>query len=144
MVQRHLVLPTRREFLDRACRCSAGLAALALLPSCATESELPGPRLRRSELPDGARVIVMDGSVPIEISREGEQVYARSLLCTHQGCEVSWNSESAQYMCPCHEGVFNHSGDPVMGPPREPLRRFAVEQSDGYLQVDTRAPLESR
>ena len=143
MVQRHTQTSTRREFLGHVCRCSAGLAALAVIPSCASKPEPSGPRLEWSRLPEGSRVIVVDGSVPIEISREGNQVHARSLLCTHQGCEVIWNSGTARYECPCHEGVFDASGQPLMGPPREPLREFPVEQTDRYVQVDTRAPLEA-
>ncbi len=143
MLERHPVLPTRREFLGHACKCGAAVAALALLPSCNGETVPPGPRLDWSELPDGARVIVMDDSLPIEVSRTGDQVRARSLLCTHQGCEVQWQAERDQYFCPCHEGVFDASGQPVLGPPREPLREFAVEQTNDYVQIDTRAPREA-
>jgi Rieske Fe-S protein len=140
MVQGHPAPPTRREFLGCACRCSAGLAVLSLLPSCASEPEVHGPRLDWSELPDGSRIIVMDGSLPIEVSRAGEVVRARSLLCTHQGCEVKWEDDPGHYVCPCHEGIFDASGQPVLGPPREPLREFAVERTNGSVQIDTRAP----
>jgi cytochrome b6-f complex iron-sulfur subunit len=145
MVQRHTAPPTRREFLGCACRCSTALAALTVLPylqSCAGAPEDDAPRVAWSELPDGARVVVRDGSLPIEVTRDGEELHARSLLCTHQGCEVEWAEASGQYICPCHEGIFDASGRPVMGPPREPLREFTVERRDDYVRIDTRAKAE--
>ena len=143
MVENHPVLTTRREFLGRACRCGAGMAALAMLPSCAGEEASVGPRVEWSQLSDGARVVVLEGSLPIEVSRSGDEVRARSLLCTHQGCEVIWTPDSRQYICPCHEGVFDADGKPVMGPPPEPLREFVVERRDDYVQIDTRARREA-
>ena len=71
MAEHHRGPATRREFLGRACQCGAGLAALTLLPACATEGEAVGPTVDLSELPDGARVILMDDSLPIEVSRVG-------------------------------------------------------------------------
>ncbi len=49
-------------------------------------------------------------------------VVARSLLCTHQGCEVAWQPDPDHYVCPCHDGRFDAAGSPVYGPPRQPLR----------------------
>jgi len=146
MVQHHSAPPTRREFLDCACRCGAGLAAAAALPmlqSCATADEVPGPRLDWSSLPDGAHVIVMDGELPIEVSRDGGEVCARSLLCTHQGCQVQWKPEERHYYCPCHDGIFDVAGQPVMGPPRKQLREFPTEVREGFVHIDTRATQET-
>lgn len=143
MARHHRGPATRREFLLVACRYSVAAAALPLVQSCAGEGEPPGPRVERSRLPDGSRLIVMDGSVPIEISRQGDEIRARSLLCTHQGCQVQWNEGDRQYTCPCHEGVFDSSGQPVQGPPPAPLREFTVEVRTSFIQVDTRATREA-
>jgi Rieske Fe-S protein len=62
----------------------------------------------------------------VEILRTTEGVSARSLLCTHQGCNVSWVENEQVYFCPCHDGKFNAQGQPLYGPPRKPLRELSV------------------
>lgn len=65
------------------------------------------------------------GIEPIEVMRTKDGIRARSLFCTHMGCRVSWNDAGEKYICACHEGQYNDAGDPVAGPPLEPLRRAA-------------------
>jgi cytochrome b6-f complex iron-sulfur subunit len=62
----------------------------------------------------------------VEIVRTETGVSARSLLCTHQGCNVRWIEDQQIYLCPCHEGKFNAEGQPIYGQPREPLREIGV------------------
>ena len=61
MVQHHSARPTRREFLGHACRCGAGFAAITLMPACAGDAEPPGPQVDLSQLPDGSRMILIEG-----------------------------------------------------------------------------------
>ena len=131
---------TRRDFLNRAGAGLAAAAALPLLHSCAGEEVPPGIRVEYQDLPDGARLIVMDETVPVEIVRDGEVVRARSLICTHQGCQVLWREDEQRYDCPCHEGVFDAEGAPMMGPPRESLREFVVTRHEQFFHVDTSRP----
>jgi Rieske Fe-S protein len=58
---------------------------------------------------------------PVEVLRSASGVNARSLLCTHQGCEVSWSETDGVYSCPCHEGKFDAEGRQKEGPPPKPL-----------------------
>jgi Rieske Fe-S protein len=45
---------------------------------------------------------------PVEVRRADDgTVAARSLLCTHTGCEVVWMPQRQLYHCPCHEGLFD-------------------------------------
>lgn len=75
-----------------------------------------------SRLPVGGRVQVMLKDEPVEVLRTEAGVVARSMLCTHFGCSVTWNAELGLYACACHEGRFSPEGRPVAGPPTLPLR----------------------
>lgn len=44
-----------------------------------------------------------------------------SSTCTHLACNVIWQEESNQFVCPCHSGRFNANGEPAAGPPTKPL-----------------------
>jgi nitrite reductase/ring-hydroxylating ferredoxin subunit len=56
-----------------------------------------------------------------------------SQKCTHLGCVVYWAPEAGHLECPCHEGVFDLSGEPVAGPPERPLGRIEIEVRDGVV-----------
>jgi cytochrome b6-f complex iron-sulfur subunit len=136
---------SRRVFLRRTLSGGSGLVALASLPllsACTNEEPFPGIRVELSELPENGRLVVMDGEQPVELVREDGVIQARSLFCTHQGCLVEWNETEQRYLCPCHQGVFDATGRPILGPPERPLRRFPVRNHEGFVQVDTRTTSE--
>jgi len=127
----------RRRFLALAARAGAAAACapLVLTAACGDGGAAPGPlRLALADLPDGGRLRVEVMGAPVELVRHGEQVAARSLLCTHQGCEVAWHEAEGAYVCPCHDGRFDADGRPVYGPPRLPLRAVPVAR-DGLEVV---------
>jgi menaquinol-cytochrome c reductase iron-sulfur subunit len=82
-----------------------------------------------------------------EKTRTGRGVYVRrngegsqdievlSPICPHLGCSVSWQSESDQFMCPCHKGVFNAKGTFISGPPPRGMDTLEAEIRGGRLWV---------
>src|SRR6056297_1405704 len=53
----------------------------------------------------------------IIVIRSGETSYiALSKVCTHQGCDVSYNHDDGELPCPCHESRFSTSGAVLQGP----------------------------
>jgi Rieske Fe-S protein len=64
-------------------------------------------------------------------------VHAMSATCTHLGCQVRWDAESAHFRCPCHGGVFDVTGRVVFGPPPRPLERLdaRIDDADGTVLV---------
>ncbi len=58
---------------------------------------------------------------------EDGNLKAFSLVCSHLGCTVQWNSEKKAFTCPCHDGLFDAEGNVVSGPPPAPLERLRVE-----------------
>lgn len=122
---------SRRAFL--AC------CAPVVLACGRTESPSPGPgraSLPLAQFPVGVRRTVSIAGKPVEILRTESGVTARSLLCTHQGCEVSWSEPLGSYLCPCHEGKFDAEGRPMEGPPLKALGTFPTRVEGQVLLVD--------
>ena len=69
----------------------------------------------------------------ILIRPESDLVLGFGQKCTHLGCVVFWAAEDRLLECPCHEGVFDLSGEPVSGPPDRPLSRIDVEVRFGVV-----------
>jgi Rieske Fe-S protein len=133
--------PSRRRFITGGCRLAATCLCLPLLDLFAgcgpgTEDAPPPPlRVELGSLPLGRRVRFEHDGRPVEIIRTADGVTARSLLCTHQGCNVSWIEADGIYLFPCHDGQFDAQGRPIYGPPREPLRDLAVTVTDTEVIV---------
>jgi cytochrome b6-f complex iron-sulfur subunit len=122
----------RRRFVIRGCGVLAACLTAPvwnLMTGCnrASDAEPAGPlTVTVAELPLNRRVRLEHDGRAVEVIRTETGVTARSLLCTHQGCNVRWVEKEQIYLCPCHEGKFDHAGIPVYGPPREPLRALPV------------------
>lgn len=87
-------------------------------------------------------VVVRDGWATVKrrqnlfiIKNESGQFVIFSDRCTHLGCAVRWSREERQFVCPCHNGMFDINGNVVAGPPPEPLRRLDYKISEGKLLV---------
>ncbi|MEE8519665.1 MAG: Rieske 2Fe-2S domain-containing protein [Dehalococcoidia bacterium] len=64
--------------------------------------------------------------------------YALSTTCTHaDGPLDRGRLAGGQIVCPWHGGRFNvKDGQPVSGPPMEPLKQYEVVVRDGHILVD--------
>jgi len=62
-------------------------------------------------------------------------IYVLSNVCTHLGCRVTWKEDSKDYLCPCHDGVFDKEGLVVSGPPPGPLVSYETKIEDGMLYI---------
>jgi quinol---cytochrome c reductase iron-sulfur subunit, bacillus type len=49
---------------------------------------------------------------------------ALSSRCMHLGCPVRYVAAAQRFICPCHGGVYDFTGQVVGGPPVRPLDRF--------------------
>jgi Rieske Fe-S protein len=70
----------------------------------------------------------IDGQ-PAVIARDAQGLYAMTITCTHQGCDVDARGmgDSAELDCPCHGSRFDRNGAVIRGPAGSPLVHFAVE-----------------
>lgn len=135
-------LAGRRVFVTRGCRLVAACLTVPvwnLLAGCnAKSSEKPaGPlTIAVAELPLNRRVRLERDGRAVEVTRTENGVTARSLLCTHQGCNVRWVEGEQIYLCPCHDGKFDADGQPIYGPPRDALRPLTVTLTPTEAVID--------
>ncbi len=73
------------------------------------------------------------------IARDAGGVYAMTLICTHQGCDIATqgNVSASGIQCGCHGSAFDVDGNVVHGPAASPLDHLAVTaDSAGNLTVN--------
>jgi Rieske Fe-S protein len=70
----------------------------------------------------------------ILINLPGKGLVAYSDVCTHLSCAVTYQQESKQLYCPCHEGFFDAAtGGVLAGPPTRPLPLIELAEHDGVI-----------
>jgi len=122
---------TRRGFLVTLIAALAGAAALGryLSPALRPKKELL--KVAKADLPAQGALVYREERVAL--MREGERVYALSLVCTHLGCTV--NVTPGDILCPCHGSSFDREGRVLKGPADRPLQRLVVQESEAFYQV---------
>jgi cytochrome b6-f complex iron-sulfur subunit len=66
--------------------------------------------------------------------RDGEGVYAISIICTHLGCIIKATADG--FECPCHGSAFARDGEVTRGPAPRPLSWVKVSTAGGMVVVD--------
>ncbi len=135
----------RRRFLSQAVMGFGLLFGLGTLALRFAQFLVPAPKPKRVEavligteakVPVGEAVPMDLGGQKIMVLRTEEGITAFSRRCTDLGCLVSWSKEREQFVCPCHQGVFDKTGRNIAGPPPRPLDRFEVVKRGGQLYVN--------
>jgi cytochrome b6-f complex iron-sulfur subunit len=122
----------RRESLAFLAAGASSALALSCAPARPPDRRVRVPRERlRAE----GRIEAEYAGDPVEVRETAGGPVARSLLCTHFGCRVQWEAQTASFHCPCHDGRFDGEGRPVAGPPLQPLRSLRVEIEGDVLLV---------
>lgn len=57
--------------------------------------------------------------------------------CPHLGCQVLWDADHSQFVCPCHASSFDMYGDYESPPVPRPLDTLALTIQAGEVLVDT-------
>jgi len=78
------------------------------------------------------------GSKPVIIIKDKAGKYvAMSAVCTHLGCNVSYQADQTRIFCACHGGVYDPSnGKNVSGPPPAPLKLYKITQEEDGVYID--------
>jgi thiosulfate dehydrogenase [quinone] large subunit len=77
-----------------------------------------------------------DGNPGWLVHPSGGTFTAFSAACTHAGCPVQYDQSAAQFVCPCHGGVFDaRTGQVLQGPPPSPLPQIAVHVVNGDIRT---------
>jgi Rieske Fe-S protein len=126
----------RRVFLELVGGCVAAGACSSSPASPADVGDVPAGSVSSLSV-DSLSAIP---GAPACIGRDAMGVYAMTLTCTHEGCDIGQNGTvSAQGLrCGCHGSAFDVDGNVVTGPATAPLAHFAVSADGaGELTVHT-------
>ncbi|MFQ5454308.1 MAG: ubiquinol-cytochrome c reductase iron-sulfur subunit, partial [Candidatus Zixiibacteriota bacterium] len=67
-------------------------------------------------------------------------IQAFSLVCSHLGCQVSWDKENREFFCPCHRGKFFSDGRVKSGPPPKGLDEYNVNIEGDMVFIEFKEP----
>ncbi|ALA57707.1 ubiquinol-cytochrome c reductase iron-sulfur subunit [Nitrospira moscoviensis] len=135
----------RRRFLSQAVMGLGVLFGLGTLGLRFLQFLVPPRRERQAEavligaesrIQLGDAVSMDLGGHKILVLKTEQGVAAFSRRCTDLGCLVSWSKEREQFLCPCHQGVYDKTGLNIAGPPPRPLDRFEIVKRGEQLYVN--------
>ncbi len=106
-----------------------------LFPPQETAQEAKLVEFPLDELPVGGTKSITYAGQPAIVLRTPESIRAFSLICTHLGCTVQWQTEKQEFYCPCHDGIFDQFGEVISGPPPIPLEQITVRVENGQVIV---------
>lgn len=94
----------------------------------------------RHQLPPGASTVFRTpAGQTINIVHTASGFVALSDVCPHLGCKVHWDRIRSEFICPCHDGHFDASGQPLAGPPADmnaPLTQYVVVTEGDTIFLD--------
>jgi len=137
---------SRRGFMGKAFGAVAGLGAIGSLVAMKKSWDpLPSVKaagfttLDMSTFPEGEMVTEKWRGKPIFVLKKTAEMLAKEEsdpkakarnikvgndnfmvcigLCTHLGCIPAFRKDSGDFLCACHGGMFNASGDVIKAPP---------------------------
>lgn len=144
-------MTTRRDFLKTSAQTAGVLGVASACSSCAwfnkndvqveappkaTEVALSFEKYPKLKEPNGVvHIEAKDGDLRLILLRVPDgPVVALSMVCTHWGCDVDWDTKQACFDCPCHGSRFDTTGKVLEGPADEPLPVYPVtETADGII-----------
>ena len=96
-------------------------------------------------LPGGNTKFLLEGSSLDEFltseswtkDSDGSYWLALYQVCVHLGCKVPFRDDCNSFKCPCHGSHYNIDGEYLDGPAPRSLDRFAMEFTNGNVEVDT-------
>ena len=101
-------------------------------------------------IPAGPATAVAQGTLrvvagyPVAIGRDADGIYAISLVCTHQGCNIGTDGSVTftEIDCNCHGSIYDGQGNVRQGPATRPLPHLAVTQdASGQLTIHGDQPV---
>jgi cytochrome b6-f complex iron-sulfur subunit len=130
---------------------AAGAATVFIVPafitSCGKDQTGPDGNISPDgstltiDLNDGnySQLVSAGGSLVVQniliINTTGNDFIALSSVCTHQGCQVSYNAQAGNLPCPCHGSVFSTSGSVLKGPASTALKKYPVSRDGDILTI---------
>lgn len=121
------------------------MGVAAFLESCKSGNSV-NPQ---SQGPSANFTIDLTQSANASLNSNGGSIYSNGVIvtningtyvalaqaCTHQGCSISYNQTGNDFICPCHNGVYDTNGNVLSGPPPASLKKYSVTKSGSILTV---------
>ncbi len=131
---------TRRRFLGLA--LGAGTLPLGVT---ACSSQAAGPENVGDVSAGNASALAVGdlkslGSAPACIGRDADGIYAMTLTCTHQSCNIATQGSvsGSGITCSCHGSRFDVQGNVTRGPASSALAHLSVSaDASGNLTIHT-------
>jgi cytochrome b6-f complex iron-sulfur subunit len=87
------------------------------------------------ELAENGSIFQSEKNLIVVRNIEDNSLVAFNSKCTHQGCDVKWNQEENNLICPCHDSRFAIDGKAIAGPADQPLAKYEVKEENGEILV---------
>jgi thiosulfate dehydrogenase [quinone] large subunit len=114
--------------------------ALTAIPTLLTKQSAQAASaqiVKLSKLPIGGTYTFTTKAqgIPAIAFRTKTGVFAYSMICTHEGCTVSYDKGAKKLACPCHGAKFDplKGAKPVAGPAESPLAVIKVAIKGGWV-----------
>ena len=96
--------------------------------------QTPARRLIQIETTDGWQRSLSKKVVYVTKAPNGK-VRVLSAVRPHLGCEISWNAEKDEFLCPCHGSIFSPDGARIAGPTPRAMDSLPARIANGRLMV---------
>lgn len=73
------------------------------------------------------KIIEIDGKKVGVYKDENGKIFAVKPICTHLGCELSWNNLDKTWDCPCHGSRFTYKGKSIYDPAIKDLEAWSED-----------------
>ena len=88
--------------------------------------KIPDETLKEITNGDG-KIVELNGKKVGIYKDETGQLFAVKPVCSHLGCELSWNNLEKTWDCPCHGSRFSYMGKSIYDPSIHNLERIDIE-----------------
>ena len=84
---------------------------------------IPEETVKAIQIGEG-KIIEIDGKKVGVYKDEQERLHKIKPVCTHLGCELSFNNVDKTWDCPCHGSRFNYDGKSIYAPSVANLKKM--------------------
>lgn len=88
--------------------------------------KIPEETLKNIQEEEGKIIDLNGQKVGIYKNQEG-QLFAIKPICSHLGCELSWNNLEKTWDCPCHGSRFTYDGKSIYDPSIKNLEKIEID-----------------
>ena len=127
-------MDTRRGFF-KSLLAVIGLAALHIRPARAKDLAVPLDKAPKLKKTGGWTVLKVKDHSILFVRDAEDSVRALDSACTHKQCQMGYNPGSQHIECPCHGSSFDLTGKVLMGPAKNPLKKYPAKLSGGRVIV---------